>query len=186
MVPISNNLISQFSLSHIIHPIKCAQSSVGLCLDVAILLIVDVCARSRHQGQGQIISHTVSMWCNYLFLASLGIKVCIKGRDKWLHPTDTVVRNYLSLPLTLASDTTLWILSRFMWPIDPFLQGPLSESSYMYRLIISGIIFVCASSQWETTLQCNVVPHWLAACTKLSLHMIASIPVKQNGSGLFF
>ena len=140
MVPISNNLISQFSLSHIIHPIKCAQSSVGLCLDVAILLIVDVCARSRHQGQGQIISHTVSMWCNCLFLASLGIKICIKGRDKWLHPTDTVVRNYLSLPLTLASDTTLWILSRFVWPIDPFLQGPLSESSYMYRLIISGII----------------------------------------------
>ena len=25
--------------------------------------------------------------------------------------------------------------------------------------------FVCAPSQWETTLQCNVVSHWLDACT---------------------
>ena len=30
--------------------------------------------------------------------------------------------------------------------------------------------FVYASSQWETTLQCNVVSHWLDAYTKWSLH----------------
>ena len=29
--------------------------------------------------------------------------------------------------------------------------------------------FVYAPSQWETTLQCNVVSHWLGAFTKLSL-----------------
>ena len=29
---------------------------------------------------------------------------------------------------------------------------------------------VCAPSQWETTLQCNVVSHWLAANTKWSLN----------------
>ena len=29
--------------------------------------------------------------------------------------------------------------------------------------------FVHAPSQWETTLQCNVVSHWLSAFTKLSL-----------------
>ena len=30
--------------------------------------------------------------------------------------------------------------------------------------------FVYASSQWETTLQCNVVSHWLGAFTKWSLN----------------
>ena len=30
--------------------------------------------------------------------------------------------------------------------------------------------FVNAPSQWETTLQCNVVSHWLGAYTKWSLH----------------
>ena len=29
--------------------------------------------------------------------------------------------------------------------------------------------FVYAPSQWEATLQCNVIPHWLGACTKWSL-----------------
>ena len=30
--------------------------------------------------------------------------------------------------------------------------------------------FVHAPSQWETTLQCNVVSHWLGACAKWSRH----------------
>ena len=30
--------------------------------------------------------------------------------------------------------------------------------------------FVYAPNQWETTLQCNVVSHWLGAYTKLSLY----------------
>ena len=29
--------------------------------------------------------------------------------------------------------------------------------------------FVCVPSQWETTLQCNVVSHWPGACTKWCL-----------------
>ena len=31
--------------------------------------------------------------------------------------------------------------------------------------------FVYAPSQWETTLHCNVVPHWVGAYTKWSLHI---------------
>ena len=31
--------------------------------------------------------------------------------------------------------------------------------------------FMHAPSQWETTLRCNVVSHWLGACTEGSLHM---------------
>ena len=34
--------------------------------------------------------------------------------------------------------------------------------------------FVYAPSQWETTLQCNVVSHWLGAFTKWSLIMCSS------------
>ena len=36
--------------------------------------------------------------------------------------------------------------------------------------------FVNAPSQWETTLQCNVVSHWLGAFTKLSLYEVKVYP----------
>ena len=35
--------------------------------------------------------------------------------------------------------------------------------------------FVFAPSQWETMLQCNVVSHWLGACTISSLHVITGL-----------
>ena len=41
---------------------------------------------------------------------------------------------------------------------------PTSYTSFMDN-------FVNAASQWETTLHCNVVSHWLGACTKWSLHL---------------
>ena len=34
--------------------------------------------------------------------------------------------------------------------------------------------FVYVPSQWETTLHCNVVSHWLGTYTKWSLYMVAS------------
>ena len=37
------------------------------------------------------------------------------------------------------------------------------------HMCISNDHFVYGSSQWETTLQCNVVSHWLGAYTKWSL-----------------
>ena len=39
----------------------------------------------------------------------------------------------------------------------------------------SRIFFVYAPSQWETTLQYNVVSHWLGAFTKWSLHIMGSV-----------
>ena len=39
----------------------------------------------------------------------------------------------------------------------------------LVTLCIHSDHFVYVPSQWETTLQCNVVSHWLGACTKWSL-----------------
>ena len=39
---------------------------------------------------------------------------------------------------------------------------------YVWELSFYRDCFVHAPSQWETMLQCNVVSHWLGACTKLS------------------
>ena len=36
-------------------------------------------------------------------------------------------------------------------------------------------LFVCAPSQWETMLQCNVVFHWLGAFIKWSLYIMGSV-----------
>ena len=49
--------------------------------------------------------------CFRLMASSWGIK----GRDKYLHPTDTVGCNYLSMPLRPAFDTTLLIHWRLIW-----------------------------------------------------------------------
>ena len=41
--------------------------------------------------------------------------------------------------------------------------------------------FVYAPSQWETTLQCNVVSHWLSACTEWSLQLSSRFVVSCGG-----
>ena len=50
--------------------------------------------------------------------------------------------------------------------------------------------FLYALSQWETMLQCNVVSHWLSACTKWSLHELThwslAVPYIHNWSGPTF
>ena len=45
-------------------------------------------------------------------------------------------------------------------------------------------IILCALSQWETTLQCNVVSHWLGACTNWSLSrlLVPTVPGWQHPS----
>ena len=60
------------------------------------------------KGQGQLITSSRYCGCNYLCSCSWYLLlVHIKGRDKQLHPRDTVGCNYLSLLLIPASGTTL-------------------------------------------------------------------------------
>ena len=51
------------------------------------------------------------------------------------------------------------------------------------------MIFVCAPCQWETTLQCNVVSHWLGANIKWSLIVLMVYIVHERlwgtGDNLF-
>ena len=44
-------------------------------------------------------------------------------------------------------------------------------STFCLTLIYIGIIFMNAPNQWEMTFHCNVISHWLGACTKWSLYM---------------
>ena len=44
--------------------------------------------------------------------------------------------------------------------------------------------FVNAPSQWETTLQCNVVSHWLGAFTKWTLPIWIEMAVEYRGLGV--
>ena len=73
----------------------------------------------------------------------------------------------------------------WIWFINPNAKSLLSSLPFpsqclrmgtshtpVYRQAISHISrdhFVYAPSQWETTLQCNVVSHWLGTCTEWSL-----------------
>ena len=45
------------------------------------------------------------MICQYLYIRTCVAEACIKGREKELHPTDSVGCNYLSLPLMPTSGT---------------------------------------------------------------------------------
>ena len=44
--------------------------------------------------------------------------------------------------------------------------------------------FVYVPSQWETTLQCNVISHWLSTYTKWSLFVVPIINVSADGLSL--
>ena len=61
---------------------------------IAILQLSTV-LRYRRLSSLQM-SHLVSIYCKHM-------ETGIKGRDKWLYPTDTTGCNYLSLPLIPAS-----------------------------------------------------------------------------------
>ena len=64
-----------------------------------------------------------------------------------------------------------------------YSEVPLYYGSIQHNIVHSTILVqvehsrnhsVYAPSQWETTLQCNVVSHWLNACTEWSLHRVDS------------
>ena len=50
-----------------------------------------------------------------------------------------------------------------------------NDDSVLWQQVVSqrGYHFVYAPSQWETTLQCNAVSHWLGSYTKWSLQQEA-------------
>ena len=53
-----------------------------------------------------------------------------------------------------------------------------NSSNTAYGVDVIGRVkddFVFAPSEWETTLQCNVVSHWLGACTTSSMHVITDL-----------
>ena len=51
---------------------------------------------------------------------------------------------------------------------------PIMRENQCFHHVYSGIIYVYAPSQWETTLQCNVfVSHWLGASIERSLVFVA-------------
>ena len=56
--------------------------------------------------------------------------------------------------------------------------------SACYWEYISRDRFVHAPSQWEATLQCNIISHWLGAFTKLSLYIHGLVQDCSNSSAL--
>ena len=58
-----------------------------------------------------------------------------------------------------------------------YIQGMCSHRCTVAenKIIHSHGSFLYAPSQWETTLQCNVVSHWLSACIIWSLHFLTTI-----------
>ena len=65
-----------------------------------------------------------------------------------------------------------WPVTRKMVPFDDVIMshGQHGESKHCQPHCFQGSFqFLYAPSQWETTLQCNVVSHWLGAYTKWSL-----------------
>ena len=68
-----------------------------------------------------------------------------------------------------AAAATITITRDPFTNIDESTLTPAWICNYIHHK--AGIIFLHAPIQWETTLHCNVVSHWLGPCTKM-------IPVK--------
>ena len=67
------------------------------------------------------------------------------------------------------------IILHFEWFLD--IDMMWEAETHIFR-----DLFVHAPSQWETTLQCNVVSHWLGSFTKWTLHIIwnKTIFIQEN------
>ena len=60
---------------------------------------------------------------------------------------------------------------QYVWLTGARSSNQLVRSHYnTVRCLYTRDHFVYAPRQWETTLQCNVVSHWLGACTEWSLY----------------
>ena len=63
------------------------------------------------------------------------------------------------------------IFTRFqLWAYKPFVKQATGNISYIKPSCILKNHFVHAPSQWETTLHCNIISHWLGEHTKRPLH----------------
>ena len=76
-----------------------------------------------------------------------------------------------SLPCPWCHDVIMWKIDFSIWflhqaSLSRYQQKVIQSLPYIFRDHI-----VYAPSQWETTLQCNVVSHWLGAYAKWSLHL---------------
>ena len=73
----------------------------------------------------------------------------------------------------LMKSILFWFI--FQWIL--FLIVQLTRRQHWFR-----DHFVYAPSQWETTLQCNVVSHWMGPYTKLSLLVLVIMVTSLNGN----
>ena len=71
----------------------------------------------------------------------------------------------------IEKDTIFMILENNGMEDIGFVTPPPTPNSDAWKVNIYRDHFVCAPSQWETTLQYNVVSHWLGAYTKWSLQI---------------
>ena len=87
------------------------------------------------------------------------LQSCTKP-SRWFHPSVILCKtsNHNSLKTTWIFFPYPSLISLYpTFPIPHFRYTPISDH------------FVNAPGQWETTLQCDVVSHWLDAFTKWSL-----------------
>ena len=85
------------------------------------------------------------------------------------YPTSVFIHLYRSQAISSTNDDCSLILI--------FVTKSQWVNICLCRIVVHMYIWICRDhfvyvpSQWETTLQCNMVSHWLAAYTKRSLNM---------------
>ena len=91
------------------------------------------------------------------------------------YPTSVFVNLYRSRAITSTNDDSSLILI--------FVTKSEWVNICLCRIVVHMYIWICRDhfvyvpSQWETTLQCNIVSHWLGAYTKRSLNMLQNLTI---------
>ena len=62
---------------------------------------------------------------------------------------------------------------------DKYFRVLVKDSQGLGVILHSRIVFVHAPHQWEMTLQCNVISHWLGAYTKMILAQLIKMTSKS-------
>ena len=139
-----------------------------------------------------LVSH-VAVWLQVLFTSIEGMASCDLPRVARGCLAAGIGHQYRGYGIMWPPSCRTWLLwppscrTRLLWPPSchtrllwpPSCRTRLFGGRYWSLLweidAISMDTFVYAPSQWETTLHCNIVSHWLGAYTKWSLHFITKV-----------
>ena len=138
--------------------------------------------------KGYIVSYNIEAWAKWLLLCMWHIsRQCVSFLNVWI--SNKMLLKWVPGGLNMSS--LVQVMAWHQTDTKPLYKAMMFFGSLMHKCITLPLWiirdqFVYAPSQWETTLQCNILFHWLGPFTNKKVPDYASklslpfAPAPQN------